>query len=157
VEYQRKLFGDEHGYRIFALCELAHLLEYQGKDTESTYRDIIQCSSKLPDQGFAPTQNEVAWLFATSADPKVRDGPKAVGFAEKAVAATERKDPEYLDTLAAAYAESGQFDRAVSTQKEALALLRTETDKKDFASRMELYLANSPFRQTLDKSAPFHW
>ena len=53
-------------------------------------------------------------------------------FAEKAVAATNRKTPADLDTLAAAYAEAGQFEKAVSTQQEAIALLQTEAEKDDY-------------------------
>jgi hypothetical protein len=76
--------------------------------------------------------NGLAWLLSTSRYPEVRDGRIAVAFAEKAAAATTRKDPAILDTLAAAYAEDGQFDKAVSTQKEAMAMLQDEKMKKDF-------------------------
>ena len=47
-----------------------------------------------------------------------------MGYAEKAVAATNRKDHAILDTLAAAYAEAGQFTNAISTQKEAIGLVQ---------------------------------
>lgn len=64
--------------------------------------------------------DELAWLLATYPDSKTRDGTKAVRLAERACALTERKIPALLDTLAAAYAEAGDFPRAISTAEEAL-------------------------------------
>ena len=58
-------------------------------------------------RGSASDQNALAWSLATNADPNLRDGTAAVVFAEKAVAATNRKHVGYLETLAAAYAETG--------------------------------------------------
>ncbi len=52
----------------------------------------------------------------------------------------------YLDTLAAAYAEAGQFAKAVAAQKEAMALLQNQKSKDDFASHLKLYEANTPYR-----------
>ena len=89
----------------------------------------------------------MAWILATSADPAIRDGANAVVFAEKAVAATERKTPWNLGTLAAAYAEVGQFEKAVSAQQEAIALLQTEEKKNDYRSRLRLYEAKTPYRE----------
>jgi serine/threonine-protein kinase len=51
-----------------------------------------------------------------------------------------------MDTLAAAYAEAGQFTNAVRVQQEAIALLQNEPEKKDYASRLKLYENNSPYR-----------
>ena len=98
------------------------------------------------DKGDASALNELAWFLATCEDSALRDGVEAVKLAEKAVAATQRKDPMYLDTLAAAYAETGDFARAVRTQKEAIALLRDEASKKDYAARLEVYTTNAPYR-----------
>ena len=74
------------------------------------------------------------------------DGQKAIEHAEKAVAMTGRKNATYLVTLAAAYAEGGQFDLAVKTQKEAMAVLKDETDDRDLARKLDLYEAHKPFR-----------
>ena len=52
-----------------------------------------------------------------------------------------------LDTLAAAYAEAGQFDSAVNAQKEAMALLQDEERKKDFSTRLKLYESGTPYRE----------
>jgi tetratricopeptide (TPR) repeat protein len=64
--------------------------------------------------------DELAWLLATYPDPKSRDGAEAVRLAERACALTERRIPVLLDTLGAAYAETGDFPRAISAIEEAL-------------------------------------
>src|SRR6266404_1991655 len=70
----------------------------------------------------AEALNDLAWFLAVCPDAKFRDGTNAVACGEKAVAATDRKNLSYLDTLAAAYAEAGRFAKAISITKEALAL-----------------------------------
>ncbi|HWW00177.1 MAG TPA: hypothetical protein VNZ64_10820 [Candidatus Acidoferrum sp.] len=87
-----------------------------------------------------------AWLMATSDDPKVRDGSAAVSFAEKVDDATKHKDPLILDTLAAAYAEAGQFEKAVTTEKSAIAVSKTDSQRNEFQARLRLYETNTPFR-----------
>jgi tetratricopeptide (TPR) repeat protein len=70
--------------------------------------------------------NNVAWQMATHRDARVRDGAEAVRWAQKAVSLTGGNDPIYLDTLAAAYAETGNFPRALATVKEALRLAKDQ-------------------------------
>ena len=69
-----------------------------------------------------------------------------MSLAEEAVAATHRTNAGCLDTLAAAYAETQQFDKAVAVQQEAIRLLQSEPEKKDYGSRLKLYQANKPYR-----------
>ena len=89
--------------------------------------------------------DNLAWILATSPDPAMRDGARAVALAESVV---ERADPVHglqLATLAAAYAETGRFAEAVERQEEALARLpahRTE----EHTARLELYRRNEPYR-----------
>jgi eukaryotic-like serine/threonine-protein kinase len=90
--------------------------------------------------------NELAWLQATSVAAEIRNGTNAVVLAEEAVAATHRKNPGFLDTLAAAYAEAQQFDQAVAALQEAIGLLKSGQDKQDYESRLELYQAHKPYR-----------
>jgi eukaryotic-like serine/threonine-protein kinase len=94
----------------------------------------------------AANYNSLSWPLATDPDPLKRDGQKAVRLAEKAVAATHRRNASYLDTLAAAYAETGQFAKAISIQKEAIALSQGEQGNRVLASRLKLYENNSPYR-----------
>lgn len=66
--------------------------------------------------------NNLAWVLATSPDADIRNGPRAVQLAEHAVQMTSGEDPIRLRTLAAAYAEAGQFLAAVPTANKALEL-----------------------------------
>jgi Tfp pilus assembly protein PilF len=65
--------------------------------------------------------NNMAWVLATCADRRFRDGARAVRLAQKAVEL--KPDVVSLDTLAAAYAAVGNFDAAVDTQKKAIQKL----------------------------------
>jgi tetratricopeptide (TPR) repeat protein len=82
------------------------------------YDEAIRLGPKQS-QGY----NNKAYLLATCAEEKFRDGKKAVELAKKAVELTGPNDPNRannLDTLACAYAEAGDFDNAVKTMTEAL-------------------------------------
>ena len=90
--------------------------------------------------------NSVAWDFATSPVPEMRAGSNAVVFAEKAVAMTSRTNYSILDTLAGAYAEAGQFDKAIATEREAMALLPAGNTNAYFANCLSIYQSSIPYR-----------
>jgi TPR repeat protein/serine/threonine protein kinase len=120
----------------------------KGEGVAKDLTEALNWFRKAAESGEAEALNDVAWFLAVCNDPKIRNGRSAVSFAEKAVTATNRKEPGLLDTLAAAYAEVGEFEKAVATQKEAMALLRTEQEKQDYASRLKLYESGSPYRES---------
>lgn len=64
--------------------------------------------------------NNLAWLLATASDDTIRDGEEAVRLAERACEATSHKAPQILGTLAAAYAEKGDFRRAMESAQLAI-------------------------------------
>jgi tetratricopeptide (TPR) repeat protein len=68
----------------------------------------------------------LAWIEATSNDPSLRDPADAVRLAERAAAATGRKDLPVLDTLAATYAAAGRFDAAVAAAQEAIDIAQSQ-------------------------------
>jgi tetratricopeptide (TPR) repeat protein len=94
--------------------------------------------------------DELAWLLATYPDSKSRDGTEAVRLAERACDLTERRIAALLDTLAAAYAETGDFPRAISVAEEALNRARGSGDN-DAVKLTESILASLryglPYRQ----------
>lgn len=97
----------------------------------------------------APTYNNLAWLCATCADPKFRDGTEAVRLARRAIELDGTEDPTTLDTLAAALAEAGQFDEAISTAQRARELALSARQAKlagAIAERLELYRRHLPYR-----------
>ena len=62
-----------------------------------------------PDEGLL---NNLAWVLATSPDDKLRDGKRAIELATKAAEVSNYETPHVLSTLAAAYAETGDFEKA---------------------------------------------
>jgi serine/threonine protein kinase len=148
VAIYREVLDDRHSYTIGPLHSLASLLSVEGKESEAkdVYREIVTRSRNLVDQSSANELDIAAWLMATSKHADLRDGPKAISLAEQAVAITHRKQPGYLETLAAAYAETGQFEKAASTQREVIALLTTEPEKRACAQRAELLESKVPVR-----------
>ncbi len=59
--------------------------------------------------------NQLAWALATCPEPSVRNGVEAIDLAQRAVDLSGGQEPAILDTLAAAYAETGRFSMAVQT------------------------------------------
>ena len=112
------------------------------------YRQALEKIRPEADNGNASSMIELARLLATCDVAELRDGPRAVSYAEKVVAVTDRKDPDALGALAAAYAETGQFDKAVATQKEAIAALTPEQNQRPFAAQLKRYEANTPTRDS---------
>jgi len=95
--------------------------------------------------------NSLAWVLATCPQDQFRNGGEAVKLAQKAASlADPTMKPACLDTLAAAQAETGNFDEAVKTQKEAIGLLKKQRAPKsllkELDARLKLYQANKPWR-----------
>ena len=91
------------------------------------------------------TINLVAWLRATSRDPAARNGKLAVQQATRACELTNWKNPDVLDTLAAAHAEAGDFARAVQFQKQAIGVAPL-TDRTKMHERLRLFERQAPYR-----------
>ena len=93
--------------------------------------------------------NNVAWQLATNSDSEVRDGKRAVVLALKAARQTKFERPSILATLAASYAEAGDFPKAVRTCNRAIELARRVTNsdlEQKLIARLKLFQSNQPFR-----------
>ena len=100
----------------------------------------------------AAAYRDLAWLHATCPNEKYRDGKKAFENASKAYQLSGGKEWSYLVTLAAAYAESGHFDKAKFWEAKAIEMATTDksvTDKEraELSSRLELYKQGKPYRE----------
>ena len=95
----------------------------------------------------ASALDSAAWIMSTTPDTKVRNGKRAVEWATKACELTQWKNATYIDTLAAAHAEDGDFAQAVRRQEEALAYPEFDkTDGKNARSRLKLYKSKKAVR-----------
>jgi Flp pilus assembly protein TadD len=100
-----------------ALAQLHRIVSSLAKAPDGLQR-LRDIATNAPD---SPRMlDELAWLFATYPDSNARDGAEAIRLAERACALTDRRDPALLATLAAAYAETGDFSRGVAAGEEAL-------------------------------------
>jgi hypothetical protein len=110
------------------------------------YREALQRKSNLVE-----ALNNLAWMNATHPNAALRNGREAVELAERACASTARKQPVLLGTLAAAFAEVGEFEQAVATATEARNLADA-LGQKDLAARnqalLELYRRGKPYRDS---------
>lgn len=91
----------------------------------------------------------IAWLLATAPEDSIRNGAEALSLAESANELVTTEDFDVLDTLGAAYAENGQFTRAISTATRALELAVAQGNSPSadaIRSRLQLYRANKPYR-----------
>lgn len=96
------------------------------------------------------TLNDLAWMCATAQNKQVRNGRRAVSLATKACRLGGWTNAFAIDTLAAAYAESGRFDEAVRYQQLAIQNLRPEDRKEQLGgmlNRLQLYQSGQPYRE----------
>ena len=89
--------------------------------------------------------NDIAWLEAACPEAALRDGRRAAELAMEACELTHWRNPAIIDTLAAAYAESGQFDEAVEMQQKATDLAPSR-EREDYRRRLKLYQEGKPYR-----------
>jgi tetratricopeptide (TPR) repeat protein len=98
---------------------LAHFLDSLGRTDESIreWRDLL---ALVPDS--ADAENELAWIYATSRDPKYRDPAEALTLAGLAVQSSKKPVPAILDTLAEALLLNGNSEEALKTEEQAAKL-----------------------------------
>lgn len=94
--------------------------------------------------------NKVAWFKATCPDAAFRNGPEAIQDSTKACEITKWRDGDLIDTLAAAYAETGDFAQAMKYQRQALASSRPHAAPNSLTEmqrHLRLYQARKPVRE----------
>lgn len=153
-----------------------HLRNYN-----ATLRDldiIANLALRVGNYGeYCDTLNSRAWLRATCIDASIRNGQLAIADAKKACELDKWKYANEIDTLAAAYAEAGDFDSAVRYQEQAITLYKSEPQEiskkmaklrynkvlaekiaddvvkqvnrlsPGYAQRLELYKQHRPYRE----------
>lgn len=87
-----------------------------------------------------------AWRLATDPQSSPRNAAEALELAETACRATAYAEPDFLATLAAAYAANGRFADAVTAARRA-AILASEAGRKSLAERIEARINRYEARQ----------
>lgn len=146
IAHLRRAIALEPGYRD-AYRNLGEALASLGMNVEAldAYRKALVSAPNDP-----RLLSRIAWLMATSPEDAVRDGRRALTLAERAVQITDGRDADSLDTLAAAYAEIGQFRDAARTEERAIAAAQSTGMAQmipDMQARLEMYRAGQRFRQ----------
>jgi arylsulfatase A-like enzyme len=113
---------EQHPCEELPRIELANLLHAQKRHAEQL--EVLEVGIEVC-PGAIGFVNDYAYALATSPADEIRNGPKALELAKRAVARTRGERPSLLDTLAAAYAEVGDYDNAVASSRRALLLLES--------------------------------
>lgn len=88
----------------------------------------------------------LARLLSSAPEDELRDGTQAVESAKMSLKLSNGRHVEAIDTLAAAYAEIGDFDNAIKYQEEAIKKTTSPTVKKKYSARLRLYQQEKPYR-----------
>jgi tetratricopeptide (TPR) repeat protein len=96
--------------------------------------------------------NDVAWIRATSTEQAVRNGKEAISLARTACDLTDWKNSRCIDTLAAGYAEAGDFDAAIKFQQQAIDLAEDSAPPNisELRARLALYQKHQPYRDQMN-------
>jgi tetratricopeptide (TPR) repeat protein len=138
-----KLREDSEAYRLRGII---HKVAHEYQRSVADYEKAIALDPENAD-----AYGTEAYLLSVCPAPKYRDGAKAVRYATKACELTEWHDAQEIETLAAAHAETGDFDKAIQFQKQA-----EEMNKKSDPDRLALFEKHQPFRDLnrVEKALP---
>ena len=127
-------------------ANLANALAHQGNTRQALhhYREALRIHP-----GLHHVANRLAWILATDPDPKLRAGDEAMALAERFCQPPNHTNPMFLDTLAAAYAETARFPQALETATRAAALASSKGQPEladEIRQRMDAYRERRPVR-----------
>jgi len=118
----------------------------RGRGVQQSDKQALFWYRKAAEQGDARAINSLSWNYASCVF--ICDGDKAVYWAKKLLSTSNvLKNAGQLDTVSAAYARANQFEKAISYQKKAIALLTKKNKIADYTSRLSLYKKGKPYTQ----------
>jgi tetratricopeptide (TPR) repeat protein len=147
VQFQKALdSGVEDAYAPTIHYNLGNALRQKKLLSEAVaqYREALKRAPRL-----VAAQDNLAWTLATAPDASLRNGSQALELATQANQLSGGRDPVILRTLAAAYAENGQFSKAFESAKSALDLAITQRNQalvEALQHDISLYQTGLPYR-----------
>lgn len=117
------------------------------RDALADYEEVLKLQPENPG-----VLNNLAWLLSTSPDAALRNGPRALELATQAGQLTEFKMPHILSTLAAAYAETGDYAKAVEWSEKAVALAQPQ-GRESLERELASYRQGKPWREQVEPPA----
>ncbi len=122
------------------------LLQYRSAMTEEQAQQALAWLKSAAAQENPGAMNAIAWIYSTSKYSSLRKGLEGIRFATHANELLGTHTT--LDTLAAAYAESGNYDKAIALQRSILTDPTLNPDSHaDYTNRLETYLEKKPWRE----------
>ena len=124
---------------------------YMGlKDFEKANADLKKAVKLAPK--FGDAAHAFGWFLATCPDDNYRNGESAVEHAKRACEIAKWENWSYIDTLAAAYAESGDFVKAIELSNKAIEIAPAE-EIEGCKNRLAMFEKKQPYRSDFGKSA----
>jgi TPR repeat protein len=119
----------------------------QGKGVVKDYQKAVALFRVAVAQDYPNAFDEFAWFLATCPDGSQRNGKEAVSYATKACEITQWKDANFIGTLAAAYAEIGNFSKAINYAQQSLKMTSLEAaERREMEHCLSLFKHRRPYR-----------
>jgi tetratricopeptide (TPR) repeat protein len=121
-----------------------------GRHTDAI-ADYESAIANIPEDeaDFSGILNNLSWVMSTSPENEVRNGKRALELGLKACELTQYSKPHILSTLAAAYAELLEFEKAIEWSQKAVELGRKEGNEQveQLEEELKSYRDNKPWRE----------
>lgn len=125
---------------------LAIALDEKGQSAEAVqhYEKALEISPQS-----VSALNNLAWLLATCSDASLRNGAKAIQLARQADQLSGGTNALVLRTLAAGYAEAGQFGKAIDTGRAATRVAQQNDNSltEELEQEIALYELGLPYHE----------
>lgn len=145
-DYDREMEDYNEAIRLDPKLSLAYVNRGYGWSDKREYERAIKDFKKsiLLDPNLAEGYNLLAWLLATCPSEQHRDGEQAIHNATKACELTNWKNDSYVDTLSAAHAAAGDYQKAIEYLDKAIKL-NPDTDPETRDAMRSAYKQDKPF------------
>jgi tetratricopeptide (TPR) repeat protein len=144
IHYRKLLELQPDNIEVHNIVGTVLVQQGQIQDGVEEWKKVL---ASQPDNGNA--MSNLAWVFATSPDQFLRDGPRAIELAQQALRLSGGRIPILFRTLAAAYAESGRFTEAIQTAQQGIELANSQGNPSlatELQGHVTLYQEQQPLR-----------